>query len=191
LKNVKKNRKWRNILCDFGESCASWYLEDKKNIYLVKLRWIDFPFKILPGIDLVGIAFSSEELCCAEAKTLNSTNISSTIKGISNELKNDRIHNLLNSPINDYGSKAWLIEKLVDAGKLPIEKVKEIFEKNQYTRYGFIFHPRRKKPAPYDVAKKLLEDEDQPVFLFDYELEDLEFEIVSFVEVVAIPRGVI
>ena len=130
---------------------------------------------------------SSEEVCCAKARTRNDTNISSTIRELSEEPRDERLSGFLNSSINEYGSKGWLVQKLLEAGRIGPERAEDILTKSEYSRYGFVFHPRRKNPASYNIAKAALNNEQGPITFFDYEMEDLEHEIGSFIEVIAIP----
>lgn len=186
VQNCKKSGDWKPVLCDFGESCASWYLETKEQIHFVKLRWVIFPFTIMQGIDLVGYKNSTEEICCAEAKTKNDSSVSSTISALCEELKDDRIRKFLDSPINRYGSKECVVQDLLDSGKISPEQAKTILDKSNYLRYGFLFHPKRNKKASFQASKDILHDNSGPVTLIDYELEDLNFEIGSFLEVVSV-----
>jgi hypothetical protein len=92
--------------------------------------------------------------------------------------------------MNQYGSKACLVEQLVNQGIISDEKVDEILSKTDYVRYGFLFHPKDAK-AQYDTALQTLEADSQPITFVDYALENFDFEIASFVELLIVSKDLV
>jgi hypothetical protein len=188
IDTLKWANKWRRILADFGEVAASWFLETHESVYLVKLRWIDFPLRIMDGIDLLGYKPASRDLAVAEAKVSSATSLSSTVGRLSDQLSRSRIDAELNSPLNEYGSKAWLAEELVEKGIIPEDRVEEILSETRYLRYGFLFHPDAEPAPKYSQLVTSLETEGLPVTFVDYTLESLQHEVSSFVEVLVVNK---
>jgi hypothetical protein len=191
LAELKQGGKWRKILADLGEAAASWYLETKKSIYLVKLRWVDFPLRIMEGLDLMGYESTAEEIAVAESKVINNPNPSSTASRLAEQLSRSRIDAELDSPLNEYGSKVWLVQELLDRGIISDEQVDELLSKAEYTRFGFLFHPPSTSLPNYSQMGDKLEAEGLPVTFVDYTLADLEHEVGSFVEVLEINKELI
>ena len=188
LEQWKRGGKWRHILADFGESAASWYLETNESVCLVKLRWVDFPLKIMAGIDLMGYEPEEEELAVAESKVTSTTAVSSTASHLADQLRRERIDAELESPLNEYGSKVWLVGELLSKKVISDDEVDGILAKTEYKRYGFVFHPPSDSQPDYAEMGAGLEAEGLPVTLVDYTLTDLDHEIRSFVEVLMINK---
>ncbi len=191
LAELKQGDKWRRVLADLGEATASWYLETKKSVYLVKLRWVDFPLRIMEGLDLMGYEPVAEEITVAESKVVNNPNPSSTASRLAEQLSRSRINAELDSPLNQYGSRVWLVEELLKHGIIPEERVEELLTKAEYTRFGFLFHPPSARLPNYRQMSDKLEAEGLPVTFVDYTLADLEHEVESFVEVLEIRKELI
>jgi len=190
-KSLKGTGIWKALLADFGEAAASWFLETNEALFLVKLRWVEFPLKVGQGIDIMGFRKSTDDIAVSEAKTISSRNISSTIGELGDQLCKQRIEKDLDLPLLAYGSKGWLVDKLVQKGIIAEEKAEEILNKTQYLRYGFVFHPETDKPPSYTDAVKRLQSEGLPIRFIDYSLENLDHEIKSLVEVLAVPKGLV
>ena len=191
LEILKRSSKWRRILADLGEAAASWFLETNKSIYLVKLRWVDFPLRIMEGLDVMGYVPTTEDIAVAESKVVNSTNLSSTASHLADQLRRSRIDAELDSPLNEYGSKVWLAQELLDRGIISDDKVDELMSKTEYARYGFLFHPPSNNLPAYSEIGSDLDGEGLPVTFVDYTLADLEHEVGSFIEVLAINKELI
>jgi hypothetical protein len=187
IEMLKKSKKWTRILADFGEASASWFLECNESFFMVKLRWVEFPLKVAEGIDVIGFRVSNEEISISEAKTTSELEISSTVSKLSKQLRCSRIEEELCSPMNQYGSKAWLVEQLVNQGIISEAKVDEILSKTDYVRYGFVFHSKD-TVAQFNHALQTLQAETQPITFVDYALENFDFEIGSFVELLIVSR---
>jgi hypothetical protein len=190
-KSLRGTRLWKPLLADFGEAAASWFLETNEALFLVKLRWVEFPLKVGQGIDIMGFRKSTEDIAVSEAKTVSSRKISSTIGELGDQLCRQKIEKDLDLPLLAYGSKGWLVDKLVQKGIIAEEKAEEILDKTQYLRYGFVFHPETDKPPSYADAVKRLQSEGLPIRFIDYSVEDIDHEIKSLVEVLAVPKGLV
>ena len=191
LEAIGRGSKWKRILADFGEASASWYLETRGSIYLVKLRWVDFPLRIMEGIDVLGYRPATKDVAVAEAKVTNSPSLSSTLAQLGDQLSRARIDEELDSPMNEYGSKVWLIEELLNQGVIQEEAVDELLAKTEYVRYGFVFHPQSSASPNYVPLGSRLDAEGPPTTFVDYIMEDLEHEVKSFVEILTVNKELI
>jgi hypothetical protein len=152
----KRKQKKTKIPSTFGEIYTSFFLEKKKKIYLIGLRWPREMFEIQTGIDLVGIKSKNFDIIYVQVKATEKKEkflVNKQKEGLPDDLKDKKIDESFWEETREPATKLWIIDlakQLVENGIIKADKnsvEKLIMAKEKYIRYGSLVHP----PLDYKV----------------------------------------
>ncbi len=152
----KRTQKKTKIPSTFGEIYTSFFLEKKKKIYLIGLRWPREMFEIQTGIDLVGIKSEGFDIIYVQVKATEKKEkflVNRQKEGLPEDLKDKKIDEHFREETKEPSTKLWIIDlakQLVEKGVIKADKdavEKLILAKEKYIRYGSLVHP----PVEYEI----------------------------------------